>query len=258
MTKESLIKDLIQGGLKKNDKVLLHTSLKQIGEVDANVVLDAIMEYFNQGLVLMPTHTWDIVRNDDDVFDVINSKPNTGILPTLFMQRPNVYRSLHPTHSLAAFGNGAKDYILGEELLTTPCTPQGVYGRLYAIDAKILLVGVNHSKNTYIHSIEESFGVTNRLNPQLNYFKVIDYNRKTLTVAMHRHYCSLHPHVSECYQKLDPIFLELGVEYKTKFGNATMIVVSAQKAFQVLAKIFAKEKQILVEKEYIPTEYYRY
>ena len=159
MTKESLIKDLIQGGLKKNDKVLLHTSLKQIGEVDANVVLDAIMEYFNQGLVLMPTHTWDIVRNDDDVFDVINSKPNTGILPTLFMQRPNVYRSLHPTHSLAAFGNGAKDYILGEELLTTPCSPQGVYGRLYAIDAKILLVGVNHSKNTYIHSIEESFGV---------------------------------------------------------------------------------------------------
>lgn len=71
-----------------------------------------------------------------------------------------------PTHSMTVCGNGAEKYILNEEYCTTPCTPGGCWDRLRTIDAKILLIGVNHIKNTYIHSVEDEKGAINYAIPQ--------------------------------------------------------------------------------------------
>ena len=73
-----------------------------------------------------------------------------GILPELFRQRPGVVRSLHPTHSMAGYGQQAVSYLAGEELRNTPCTPGGCYDRLKDVGGKILLVGVTHARNTYM------------------------------------------------------------------------------------------------------------
>ena len=56
-TKESLKRDLAAMGLAPNDTILVHSSMKSVGEVDgkADAVLDALMEYFAQGLVVFPT-----------------------------------------------------------------------------------------------------------------------------------------------------------------------------------------------------------
>ncbi len=253
---DSLIKDLENSNIKRTDKVLIHSSCKSIG-LDAVDILDTLIYYFKDGLLLFPTHTWGYIKNDGDVFDVKNSIPNVGILPTLFLKREGVIRSLHPTHSMAGIGNLAKEYLKGEENIDTPCSPKGVYGRLFDIDAKILLIGVNHVKNTYIHSVEESFDVKNRIAENITNFKIIDYDNNIFPIKMHKHYCTLHPHVSECYQKLDPIFLELGLEKKTKFNNAIMTTIKARDIYKLLEKIFIHELQILVEKEDIPTSFYK-
>lgn len=50
-----------------------------------------------------------------------------------------------------------------EEERNTPCTPGGAYDRLKDCGGKILLVGVGHERNTYIHSVEEVLNVPNRL-----------------------------------------------------------------------------------------------
>ena len=99
--------------------------------------------------------------------------------------------------------------------------------------------------------------VKNRIAENITNFKVIDYNNNIINVSMHKHYCTLHPHVSECYQKLDPIFLELGLEKKTKFNNAIMTTIKARDIYKLLEKIFSHELQILVEKEDIPTSFYK-
>lgn len=252
----NLKNDLINSRLKPNDNVLIHSSLKQIGNYDAYDVLDTLIDYFKEGLLLFPTHTWGYIKEDGDTFNVKTSKPNVGILPTLFLEYKNVIRSLHPTHSVAGIGKQALNYLKGEEKVDTPCSTKGVYKRLYDIDAKILLIGVNQVKNTYIHSVEESFDVANRLAPNKTNFNIIDYDGNMLKTSIYKHYCSLHPHVSECYQKLDPIFLELGVENKTKFGNAIMTVCSARGIYHTLEEIFKHKKQILVEDDIIPRNYY--
>lgn len=59
-TKESLKKQLAAMGLTGEETILIHSSMKAIGETQkgADTVLDALMEFFEKGLLLLPTHTW--------------------------------------------------------------------------------------------------------------------------------------------------------------------------------------------------------
>ena len=74
-------------------------------------MLDALMEFFEKGLLLLPTHTWKTINAENPVFDVDNEPACVGILPNLFLKRPGVIRSLHPTHSMAGFGKDAESYL---------------------------------------------------------------------------------------------------------------------------------------------------
>lgn len=107
-TKADLKHDLAAMGLTGNETILIHSSMKSIGPVEggADTVLDAWMEFFAEGLLLLPTHTWRFINEENRVFDVRRSPCCVGILPELFRQRPGVVRSLHPTHSMAAYGKG--------------------------------------------------------------------------------------------------------------------------------------------------------
>ena len=133
-TKADLKHDLAAMGLTGNETILIHSSMKSIGPVEggADTVLDAWMEFFAEGLLLLPTHTWRFINEENRVFDVRRSPCCVGILPELFRQRPGVVRSLHPTHSMAAYGKGAAAYLEGELDANTPCTPGGCYDRLRA------------------------------------------------------------------------------------------------------------------------------
>lgn len=97
-TKADLKHDLAAMGLTGNETILIHSSMKSIGPVEggADTVLDAWMEFFAEGLLLLPTHTWRFINEENRVFDVRRSPCCVGILPELFRQRPGVVRSLHP------------------------------------------------------------------------------------------------------------------------------------------------------------------
>ena len=151
-TKLDLLQDLADMGLTGQETILIHSSMKSIGPVDggADTVLDALMEFFRPGLLLLPTHTWRTINAANPVFDVCTSPCCVGILSELFRQCPGVVRSLHPTHSMAGYGQQAVSYLAGEELRNTPGTPGGCYDRLKDVGGKILLVGVTHARNTYM------------------------------------------------------------------------------------------------------------
>ena len=105
-TKKDLKEQLYQMGLDGTETILIHSSMKAIGDVEggAETVLDTWMEYFKGGLLLLPTHTWKTVNEDHPVFDSKKEPSCVGILTNLFMKRAGVVRSLHPTHSMAGFG----------------------------------------------------------------------------------------------------------------------------------------------------------
>jgi aminoglycoside 3-N-acetyltransferase len=67
-----------------------------------------------------------------------------------------VIRSLHPTHSVTAFGPRADELLLSHHTAPGPCGQGTPFMRL-ADDPRgfILLLGVNHESNTAIHGVEE-------------------------------------------------------------------------------------------------------
>ena len=90
---------------------MVHSSFKSIGEVEggADTVVDALMEYFSEGLLMMPTHTWKQMGEQYPVFNPQTEEACVGIIPNRFRIREGVVRSLHPTHSIAAYGKGAAE-----------------------------------------------------------------------------------------------------------------------------------------------------
>lgn len=256
--KEDFIKDLENMGLDRRDALMVHSSFKSVGEVEggADTVVDALMEYFSEGLLMMPTHTWKQMGEQYPVFNPQTEEACVGIIPNRFRIREGVVRSLHPTHSIAAYGKDAAEYVKGEELLKTPCAPNGCWGRLADINAKILLLGVTHIRNTYIHAIEEIYDVPGRLTekPVLFYVEMPDGNQKE--VPMHRHYSPKTPHISESFDKMLAGYFAAGACKEVAFGDAKCILCDAKKLLEVTGKILTKEPGCFLDRENIPTDWY--
>lgn len=272
--KQQLKDQLKSMGLKGDETILIHSSMKAIGAVDggADTVLDAWMEYFKDGLLLLPTHTWKTVNADNPVYNPYTTPSCVGLLTNMFMKRDGVIRSLHPTHSMSGYGKNAAEYLAGEEYNNTPCTPGGCYDRLKEVGGKVLLVGVGHERNTYIHSVEEVLNVPNRLSDMPmelvielqeesnNSGKLPPYNRdegwKKHTdnklcrkVYVRKHYNAQQPHISEDFVKLNQIFLDSGVVRKVKFGDADSLLCDAKGMFNIVRQVIAPDPGCIVTKD---------
>lgn len=255
-SKQDLKGQLAEAGLQGTDTILIHSSMKAIGEVEggAEGVLDVWMEYFSRGLLLLPTHTWAQMGEAHPVYDPDVEESCVGLLTNLFRKRPGVRRSLHPTHSVAAFGREAASYVAGEENCNTPCTPGGCYDRLRQAEGKILLVGVGHERNTFIHSVEEVLNVPNRLTAQPVTFWVVMPDGSRKQVYMRRHYNAMQPHISEDFVKLEQAYYDTGVAKKVRFGAADSILCDAKGVFEVTRHVLAPDPECLVTKAVIPPE----
>lgn len=118
-------------------------------------VLDALCVYFAPGTLVLPTMSWRCVKPDKPFFDARETPSNTGILTELFRHRPGVVRSLHPTHSCAAFGRDAAALTDGHHIGDTPCSADSPFGRLVARDGWVVLLGIGVDCCTVIHHVEE-------------------------------------------------------------------------------------------------------
>ena len=257
-TKNDLLEALICMGLKPTDAIMVHSSMKSIGDVEggADTVVDAFMEYFAEGLFMTPTHTWAQMSKEYSLFDPETEPACVGIIPNIFRKREGVVRSLHPTHSIAAYGPTAEEYIKGEENLTTPGEPGGCWSRLIDVKAKILLVGCTHTRNTFIHAVEELLDVPERLTEKTTDFQIKMPDGSIKEVAMYRHFNKVNPYISEEYDKLAQAFYDLGAAKKVKFGDADCILCDAVKIYEVTKKILSHEINCIIDRKEIPREWW--
>ena len=258
-TKEQLVKQLQAMGIQPTDNLLVHSSMKSLGNVQggADTLIDALMEAVSEGMLLMPTHTWKQMSAEYSLFDPETEPVCVGIVPELFRKRPGVVRSLHPTHSMAAYGKQAEEYIKGEENRTTPCAPEGCWGRLRNVKAKILLIGVTHARNTYIHSIEESYGVPERFTAEPVQFQIKVSKESVKNVEVYRHYNKKEAHISEMYDKMKTGYEQTGAAKSVCLGDAECILCDANGLFEVTGRILTKELNCFIDREEIPEEWYR-
>jgi len=261
LTKNDIFEFLRDCGIKHDDIVTMHSSLRAVGPIEngADGLIDAMCEYLSDGLFLVPTHTWANVNRANPLFDVSATVPCIGTLPTVAAFRPDAVRTLHPTHSLAIFGKNAAEYAKGEENSASPAPVGGCLSRLYDLGGKILLVGVGHDRNTYLHAADERLDLPNRLNPDTFVPKIKDRDGNIIEgKPFHSHYTAGIPTcVSDYFPNYKAAFEYLGAVTYHTLGSALVYCCDARKMTDAMAMIVAKsDHDLCTVDEPVPEEYY--
>ncbi len=218
--------------------VIVHTSLRAIGQIDggADTLLDALIAHFteNDGILCIPTHTWDKLE-----LDLNKAESCLGALPTVAAGRCEGIRSLHPTHSMMVFGKRekVKKFVEKESFVDSPTSPNGCYGNIFKEDGYILLVGVGQEKNTCIHCVEEMLCVPNRLTEEGIHASIIHKN-ETVKKRHLRWFDPVIPDVSVYFGKFEPAFRYFGAITDGVLGNAEVQFCSSAKIKEALSVIY--------------------
>ncbi len=174
-TIDSIVRDLRALGVAQGSVLLVHSSLSSMGWVcgHAHAVIVALQEALGpSGTLVMPTQSahlsepshwqsppvpsswWPVIRTAMPPYDErMTPTRGMGVIPECFRNQDGAVRSRHPQVSFAARGakaweivsDHAYDYALGE---------QSPLARMYDLDASVLLLGVDHDRNTSLHLAE--------------------------------------------------------------------------------------------------------
>ncbi len=262
VTKNEIMQLLADCGIRHDDKVTMHAALRSVGSIDggADGLIDAVSAYLSDGLFIVPTHTWANVNRDNPAFDVRATVPCIGTLAKVAAFRGDGVRSLHPTHSVAVFGRGARDYIAGEEKSATPAPVGGALSRLYEEHGKILLVGVGHERNTYLHAVDERLDIPDRLNPETFRAQIIDQNGNTLySPDFHSHHtAAVEEGISEYFPNYKEAFEYTGAVTYHRLGGALVYCCDARKMTDTVAMIWerSEHRDVCLVHTPVPKEYY--
>ncbi len=258
-TKSDIHAQLAAMGVSPADTVLMHTSMKAVGEVEgrAEGFLSILIDYFaRDGLLLIPTHTWRrLGSGETPTVDMASDYTCIGLLPSLAAVHPAACRSLHPTHSLAAFGKKAADYVADEIHTDTSTHQNGCYGRLYDVGGKVLLCGVGHNRNTYLHSCEERTGVPNRLSEKPVAATIRLLSGEILSRPIRCHHAVGCGDVSAHYPKYEPAFRRAGAVTDGFLGDAPAQFCDCVTMCRVMERIYlAHPGELCFDDEPLPEE----
>lgn len=173
-TKESLMTDLMNLGLKKDDIVICHVAMSKLGWVCGRevTVLDALLACLDAGTLIMPSQTGDnsmpeywqnppipkewipLIKEHMPPFEAKRTPVREmGRVVEAVLNHPQSFRSNHPQVSFCGIGKDAK-MILADHQLSPGLGKGSPLQKLYDLDAKILLLGVGYGNCTSLHLAE--------------------------------------------------------------------------------------------------------
>lgn len=246
-TYSSLKKDLLQSCLQPSDTVLIHSSMKSIGNVEggADTVLDVLMDFFGkEGLLVFPTLSYNIYGQEEKIFSPEKTPSVVGLLTEMFRKRPGVIRSLHPTHSVAAYGKDAEGFCAGHEKFSTPCARRSPWGKLYDRKAKILFIGTKSiGCSTFFHGVEEFLPVPGMFEKDPYDLFLEKPDGSLFRIPSFRH----HGHHNKYYSLAAPLLRENGALKEGRFGDAACFLLDAKKSADLILELLEKTPMFFTE-----------
>lgn len=174
-TINSISIDLINLGVNSGETLLVHSSLSSIGWVcgGAQAVVTALTDTVGRdGTLIMPAHTSDwsdpkewcnppvpkewveIIYENMPAYNCdVTPTRRMGKIAELFRTFPGTLRSNHPQVSFCANGKLKKE-ITENHVLTPQFGMDTPLGKLYEMNTKILLLGVDYDSCTSFHLAE--------------------------------------------------------------------------------------------------------
>jgi aminoglycoside 3-N-acetyltransferase len=137
--------------------LFVHSAFRRLGAggFRAEAFIEGLLDYMRAGTLVMPTMTWRVVTPASPCFEELDTPSHVGVLAERFRLDYASHRSLHPTHSVAAYGRLAAHLTSTHHVDDTPCALTSPYGKAREADAHIVLLGIGLERCTAIHHAEE-------------------------------------------------------------------------------------------------------
>jgi aminoglycoside 3-N-acetyltransferase len=147
--------------------LVVHSAISRLSRrgFRAEAMIEAFLDYMDQGTLVMPTMTWRAVTPQSPDWDEIETCSETGIMTEIFRTRYAAARSIHPTHSVAASGAAAERLVARHHVDDTPVSANSPYGLMRAFQSYVLMLGVGLESCTAIHLAEELIAPDTYLQP---------------------------------------------------------------------------------------------
>lgn len=155
VTASQAVAELHRCGLEEGDVVLVHSALRPFGEVEggAATIAQALRETVGpSGTVVAPAFTFRHEVVENPVIDPVNDHSEMGAISEAIRRMPGALRSTAYRHSFSAVGSRAAT-VTGIDPALAVFDLRSTFGRLLALDAKIVLLGL-----TYVSCTSHHFG----------------------------------------------------------------------------------------------------
>lgn len=224
-------------GVRPGAVVMVHASLSRLGWIvgGAPTVLGALLDVVGaDGTVVMPAHTgvsdpsswqnppvpedwWPLIRQEWPAFDVrVTPTRAMGAVAECFHRLPGVMHSGHPAVPVIARGPSAVT-ITSAHPLEQSLGDGSPIGRLYDLDARIVMIGVGHENNTSLHLCEHRAEWTRKTMRVDGAPLLVDGVRQWVV------YTDL-DHVSDDFEALGAAYVAAGgSEERAPLGNGTVV-----------------------------------
>lgn len=231
VTQDDILYSLKLMGIKEGDILLVHSALTSIGHVEggADSVINALCDAVGpEGTIVMSTLTgWF------SPFDAATSPSAVGIISEVFRRRPGVLRSLHPVHSVAAFGKHAAEIVAGHEDCPTGCGQGTPYLKLRDLGAKAMLLGIDMDRNTIMHTLEELIDA--------KYLRTLDICAPTYLPNADKFSLQKFPPGHRDFLNITPVLRRADAMVEGMIGSACVKVIDIPKLFDIALPMLQKD-----------------
>ena len=244
-TYEELARDLRENcGIRAGQTLILHSSQHALGVVDGGVVtsVHVLKEVIGpEGTLLLPVFS---NPPKDGVFKIKRTPSRVGLITEAFRRSDGVMRSLHPTHSVAAWGKRRDEFLAGHDK-TSGLGVDSPFHKAAKAGADVLMIGCDFNTLSLIHCAEAAAKV-----PYLGKvfydgyertFTLIDYEGNAHPVPPYNV-----PTDSAVFRRVQAECEKRGMLSHSKLAEADCIKFKAMDAFNVALEMVQKDPAILL------------
>ena len=233
-------------GISNGQIIMVHSDLTRIGWVtNAKSRTDFLDFYFKsllrqvgpEGTLVVLTCTESFAR-DNVPFNYEQSPSEQGVLSEFIRNKKGTIRSLHPLFSVAAYG-AKSQRICGTGICNTAFGYGSPFQKLYEMDAQILCIGVDLLSITFVHHVEQMYGVP--------YGYTKEWDNKVYRggkISNERFFAFvryLDSDINYNFSKMQNLLLENGLAKKSPLGLGAIWSVSARDPFFFLDRVPRKQ-----------------
>jgi aminoglycoside 3-N-acetyltransferase len=239
ITQQEVIQALRTISLKEGDIAFLHSDLRIFGFPEGTTSRHEILEFYylcfkkvigQAGTLAVPAYFYEYARYGT-TFEIESSPVSAplGVFSNFVNHLPGRVRSANPLQSIAAIGQQAQDLCGNLSLsgygVTSP------WHQLRMLGGKIVFLGVSLQPMTYVHYIEQQYGV-----PHL-YFKIYStpvtkngqkIERRPISAVRYLDYG-----IQYDLHDFQQILKDEGALRITPLGRGQVMAVDAEDAFQI-------------------------